>query len=53
MACNCQGATVNSCGSCSMDCVNEGDSCGPIGCGTCSAGGGGVQLCFVAESNNG
>ena len=48
MACTCQGATVNSCGSCSMDCVNEGDSCGPIGCGTCSEGGGGATLCFVA-----
>ena len=48
MACNCQGATVNSCGSCSFDCVNSGDTCGPMGCGTCSEGGGGSSLCFVA-----
>ena len=48
MACNCQGATVNSCGSCSMDCVNEGDTCGLMGCGTCSSGGGGSSYCFIA-----
>ena len=46
--CGCSGASMNSCGNCSGTCVNEGDSCGISGCGTCSAGGGGPTHCFVA-----
>ena len=30
----------NSCGYCSGACVNQGDSCGGPGCGSCSSGGG-------------
>ena len=37
-SCSCMGETMSSCGTCSWNCVNQGDSCGSWGCGTCSGG---------------